>query len=57
MIGNKKVVVVMPAYNAAPTLEKTYRELPFNIVDEVISSGETPEQRINIVRYELIKLM
>ena len=36
MIGNKKVVVVMPAYNAAPTLEKTYRELPFNIVDEVI---------------------
>lgn len=28
-----------------------------NIVDETISSGETPEQRINIVRYELIKLM
>ena len=26
----------MPAYNAAPTLERTYREIPFDIVDEVI---------------------
>lgn len=26
----------MPAYNAAETLEKTYREIPFNIVDDVI---------------------
>lgn len=26
----------MPAYNAALTIEKTYREIPFNIVDEVI---------------------
>lgn len=36
MINNKKVIVVMPAYNAAVTLEKTYKEIPFNIVDEVI---------------------
>lgn len=36
MINNKKVVVVMPAYNAAQTLEKTYNEIPFDIVDEVI---------------------
>lgn len=36
MLHNKKVVVVMPAYNAALTIEKTYREIPFNIVDEVI---------------------
>lgn len=36
MIQNKKVVVVLPAYNAAKTLEKTYREIPFDIVDEVI---------------------
>jgi len=28
--------VVLPAYNAALTLEKTYREIPFDIVDEVI---------------------
>jgi len=36
MIKGKKVVVVMPAYNAAETLEKTYKEIPMNIVDEVI---------------------
>src|ERR1035437_8291545 len=36
MIRNKKVVVVLPAYNAALTLEKTYQEIPFDIVDEVI---------------------
>ncbi|MBL7785583.1 MAG: glycosyltransferase family 2 protein [Chitinophagales bacterium] len=36
MVYNKKVVVVMPAYNAAKTLEQTYREIDFSIVDEVI---------------------
>ena len=36
MINNQKVVVVMPAYNAEKTLEKTYKEIPFDIVDEVI---------------------
>ena len=36
MIKNKKVIVVLPAYNAALTLKKTYNEIPFNIVDDVI---------------------
>ncbi len=36
MINNKKVVVVLPAYNAAKTLEITYSEIDFSIVDEVI---------------------
>jgi glycosyltransferase involved in cell wall biosynthesis len=36
MYKGKKVVVVFPAYNAAKTLEKTYREVPFDLVDEVI---------------------
>ena len=36
MVEGKKVIVVMPAYNAEKTLEKTYSEIPFNIVDEVI---------------------
>ena len=36
MIKCKKVVVVMPAYNASETLEKTYNEIPFPLVDEVI---------------------
>jgi glycosyltransferase involved in cell wall biosynthesis len=48
MIKNKKVVVVMPAYNAAQTLEKTYKEIPLDVVDEVIlvddmSSDNTSE--------------
>ena len=33
---NAKVVVVMPAYNAAKTLHMTYAELPHNMVDLVI---------------------
>ncbi len=36
MINGKKIVVVLPAYNAGNTLEKTYNEIPFDIVDEVI---------------------
>ncbi len=36
MLSNKKVVVVLPAYNAAKTLEITYSEIDFTIVDEVI---------------------
>jgi glycosyltransferase involved in cell wall biosynthesis len=36
MYKNKKVVVVLPAYNAAKTLKKTYDEIPFDLVDEVV---------------------
>ena len=36
MVKGKKVVVVMPAYNAEKTLETTFREIPFDIVDEVV---------------------
>ena len=36
MVLGKKVVVVMPAYNAAQTLEKTHGTLDFDIVDEVV---------------------
>lgn len=36
MISGKKVVVVLPAYNAGKTLEMTYNEIDFTIVDEVI---------------------
>jgi len=36
MFKDKKVVVVLPAYNAAKTLESTYREIPFDIVDDVV---------------------
>lgn len=36
MISGKKIIVVMPAYNAEKTLETTFREIPFALVDDVI---------------------
>ena len=36
MILGKKLVVVLPAYNASKTIEQTYNEIPFDIVDEII---------------------
>lgn len=36
MVNGKKLVVVLPAYNAAKTLEQTYQELPMDLVDDVI---------------------
>ena len=36
MLNGKKIIVVMPAFNAARTLERTYSELPFDLVDEVL---------------------
>lgn len=36
MYKGKKVIVVLPAYNAALTLEKTYHEIPHDLVDEII---------------------
>jgi len=40
MINNKKIIVVMPAYNAEKTLEKTYSEIPFDIVDDVVLTDD-----------------
>ncbi len=36
MLEGKKIVIVMPAYNAARTLKKTYDEVPREIVDEIL---------------------
>jgi len=36
MINNKSLTIVLPAYNAEKTLENTYNEIPFDIVDQVI---------------------
>lgn len=36
MLHGKKIVVVLPAYNASKTLAKTYKEIPFDIVDDVV---------------------
>lgn len=36
MFNGKKIIVVLPAYKAARTLERTYKEIPFDIVDDVV---------------------
>ncbi|MBA3647962.1 MAG: glycosyltransferase family 2 protein [Chitinophagales bacterium] len=36
MLHGKKVIVVLPAYNAARTLQQTYLEIPFDIVDDIV---------------------
>jgi glycosyltransferase involved in cell wall biosynthesis len=40
LFHGKKIVVVMPAYNAAKTIEKTYREIPLDLVDEVVVTDD-----------------
>jgi glycosyltransferase involved in cell wall biosynthesis len=62
MLNGKKICVVLPAYNAASTLEQTYHEIPFDIVDEIVlvddaSSDKTTEKAkelgiSNIIRHE-----
>jgi glycosyltransferase involved in cell wall biosynthesis len=36
MLNGKKIIVILPAYNAARTLEMTYSEIPMEIVDELL---------------------
>lgn len=40
MIRGQKIIVVLPAYNSATTLAKTWNEIPFDIVDEVILTDD-----------------
>lgn len=40
MVNGKKVIVILPAYNAANTLRLTYKEIPFDIVDDVILTDD-----------------
>ena len=63
MIDGKKIVVVMPAYNAAKTLRQTYEELPFDVVDEVLlvddsSSDETVTlaRELNVTTFQHKKI-
>ncbi|QIP11238.1 glycosyltransferase family 2 protein [Spirosoma aureum] len=51
MFNNKKVIVVMPAYRAALTLERTYREIPFDLVDDVILVDDaSPDNTVDVAR-------
>src|SRR5690606_28564785 len=63
MLNGKKIVVVLPAYKAALTMERTYKEIPFDIVDEVVLVDDhSPDDTVgvgrtvgiqHIIRYEL----
>jgi glycosyltransferase involved in cell wall biosynthesis len=51
MYDGKKVIVVLPAYKAARTLEQTYREIPFGLVDEVVLVDDrSPDDTVTVAR-------
>ena len=53
MLNNKKVVVVLPAYNAARTLRRTVEEIPREIVDEVILTDDASRDNTSDLAQEL----
>ena len=51
MLNNKKIIVVLPAYNAGKTLQKTFEEIPFDIVDDVILTDDfSNDETVQIAR-------
>jgi glycosyltransferase involved in cell wall biosynthesis len=51
MLNGKKIVVVLPAYRAALTLERTYREIPMDVVDEVVLvDDKSPDNTVEVAR-------
>jgi glycosyltransferase involved in cell wall biosynthesis len=53
MLNGKKIVVVMPAYNAARTLRQTYAEIPRDVVDEVVIVDDASKDETVAVAREL----
>jgi glycosyltransferase involved in cell wall biosynthesis len=53
MFAGKKVIVILPAYNAASTLRATYNEIPFDIVDEVVLTDDKSSDNTVSVAKEL----
>ena len=53
MVRNKKVIVVLPAYNAEHTLKNTYQEIPFDIVDEVVLVDDASSDKTVSIAKEL----
>ncbi len=53
MIQGKKLIVIMPAYNAAKTLRKTYEELPHEYVDEAILVDDASKDETRLIAREL----
>jgi glycosyltransferase involved in cell wall biosynthesis len=53
MINSKTITVVLPAYNAEKTLEQTFREIPFDIVDHVILVDDRSKDNTVKVAHDL----
>jgi glycosyltransferase involved in cell wall biosynthesis len=53
MINNRKIAVVLPAYNAAKTLRKTVEEIPLEIVDFVILTDDKSSDETLLIAREL----
>ncbi len=53
MLNGKKIGIVLPAYNAASTLEKTYSEIPFDIIDEIILVDDNSKDNTSEVAKKL----
>jgi glycosyltransferase involved in cell wall biosynthesis len=53
MLNGKKIVVVLPAYNAEKTLRKTYQEIPLEVVDEVILVNDASRDNTTFVAEQL----
>ncbi|MFC2140350.1 glycosyltransferase family 2 protein [Candidatus Auribacterota bacterium] len=53
MLYGKKIVVVLPAYNAAKTLKQTYEEIPFDVIDEVLLTDDASNDETVKVAKEL----
>jgi len=49
MVNNKKIIVVLPAYNAEKTILKVLEEIPMNIVDEIIIVDDCSEDKTILV--------
>jgi len=53
MIQNKKVIVVLPAFNAETTLERTYSEIPRDFVDEIILTDDGSTDKTAMISRKL----
>ena len=53
MLAGKRIVVVLPAYNAAKTLRQTYDEIPRDVVDDIILTDDASRDETTSIAREL----
>lgn len=53
MLKGKRILVVLPAYNAERTLEKTYREIPLDVVDDILLVDDSSSDRTVLLSKQL----